>query len=79
MHVSSKSVNIYVTSPDVTETAVYVEYPVCPAVAAACSAPCPLWSRWLTFAPFTSRNSQANSDPCRRHREVEPPVNFNLL
>lgn len=46
-------------------------YPVCPAVAAACSAPRPLRSRWLTFAPFCSRNSQANSDPCRQHRDIQ--------
>lgn len=46
-------------------------YPVCPAVAAACSAPRPLRSRWLTFAPFCSRNSQANNDPCRQHRQIQ--------
>ncbi|KAG7219360.1 hypothetical protein INR49_019092, partial [Caranx melampygus] len=44
---------------------------VCPAVAAACSAPCPLRSRWLTLAPFSSRNSQANSEPCEPGADSE--------
>lgn len=64
--------------PDCECVRACVLYPVCPAVAAACSAPCPLLSRRLTFAPFTSRNSQANSDPYRQHREF-PNRSLGLL